>query len=288
MSSAPTHPLQRLAYSLRREALTMIYQARSGHPAGALGMAEVFTSLYFDKVLRFDPKRPDWDRRDYFLLSNGHICPIFYATLARAGFFPRSELSTFRQLNSRLQGHPHFTREPHKRLPGVENTSGPLGQGLSQAAGIAMALQLDERRNKVFCLMSDGEQQEGQTWEAYQFIAHHRLHNLIGIIDYNDIQISGKVSETMSLGQLKLKLLAFGLQVHEVDAHDLFALGELLRVAKQQRKQSQIIIARSVPGKGVSFMERDYRWHGKAPTDSEYHQAISELTIKEKACKHKH
>lgn len=287
MSSAQTHSLQRLAYSLRRDVLEMVYQAQSGHPAGALGMAEVFTALYFGKILRFDPKRPDWEKRDYFLLSNGHICPIFYATLARAGFFPRSELGTFRQLNSRLQGHPHFTRQERKRLPGVENSSGLLGQGLSQAAGIAMALLMDERKNKVFCLMSDGEQQEGQTWEAYQFIAHHRLHNLIGIIDYNNIQISGKVAETMSLGNLKMKLMAFGLQVHEVDAHDLDALIQTLSEAKKDHRQAQVIIAKSIPSKGVSFMENDYRWHGKAPSESEYHQAMAELQIKEKVCKTK-
>jgi transketolase len=201
------------------------------------------------------------------------------------GFFPKEELTTFRQINSRLQGHPHFTHDPHKRLPGVENTSGPLGQGLSQAAGIAMALQMDERKNQVFCMMSDGEQQEGQTWEAYQFIAHHKLHNLVGIIDYNNIQISGPLNQTMSLGNLKMKLMAFGMKVYEVDAHDLTKLLEVLRQAKNERQQAKIIIAKSTPGKGVSFMENDYKWHGKAPSASEYHQAMSELEIKEKMCK---
>lgn len=277
--------LARLAFTLRREALSMIYHAQSGHPAGSLGMAEVFSALFFGKILRFDPTRPDWDKRDYFLLSNGHISPIYYATLAYAGFFPKEELASFRQINSRLQGHPHFTLDPHKRLPGVENTSGPLGQGLSQAAGIAMALKIDQRKNQVFCMMSDGEQQEGQTWEAYQFIAHHKLHNLIGIIDYNNIQISGPISNTMSLGNLKLKLMAFGIKVYEVDAHDLTKLLTVLQQAKADQQQAKVIIAKSIPGKGVSFMENDYKWHGKAPSDSEYHQAISELEIKEKMCK---
>lgn len=277
-------PISKAAWQIRRDLIEMIYQAKSGHPAGSLGMADVFAALFIGKILRHDPKRPDWDKRDYFFLSNGHISPVFYATLAKDGYFPKEELKTFRQINSRLQGHPHFTLDPKQKLPGVENTSGPLGQGLSQAAGMAIALEMDRKKNKVFCMMSDGEQQEGQIWEAYQFIIHHKLNNIIGIIDCNNIQISGSVKETLSLGNLKLKLMSFGFKVLEMDAHnftDIFAKFEL---AKNETKQPVIIIAKSIPGKGVSFMENDYQWHGKSPIESEYQQAIKELTIKEKNC----
>lgn len=274
--------LQKIAWQIRQDILEMIRQAQSGHPGGSLGMAEVFTALFLGKILRHDPKRPDWDKRDYFFLSNGHISPVFYATLARDGYFSREELLTFRRINSRLQGHPHFTFDPKHRLPGVENSSGPLGQGLSQAAGLALALRLDGKKNQVFCLMSDGEQQEGQIWEAYQFIIHHRLQNLIGIIDYNRIQISGQVEQTLSLGNLKLKLISFGFKVLEVDAHNLADIFAKFETACATSNQPVIIIAKSIPGRGVSFMENDYRWHGRVPSESEFNQAMKELKIKEK------
>lgn len=275
--------ISKAAWQLRRDALTMIYQAQSGHPASSLGLADIFTALFLGKILRHDPKKPNWDKRDYFFLSNGHVSPIFYATLAKDGYFPHEELKTFRQINSRLQGHPHFTFDPKQNLPGVENSSGPLGQGLSQAAGMAIALKIDQKKNKIFCMMSDGEQQEGQIWEAYQFIIHHHLNNLIGIIDSNNIQISGTVAKTLSLGNLKLKLMSFGFKVLEMDAHDLTDIFNKMETAKNENKQPVIIITKSVPGKGVSFMENDYKWHGKAPSESEYRQAINELSLKEKA-----
>lgn len=274
--------LSRISWQIRQDILTMIYQAKSGHPGGSLGMTDLFVSLFIGKLLRHDPKRPDWEKRDYFFLSNGHISPVFYATLAKAGFFSKTELMTFRQLNSRLQGHPHFTFNPNHRLAGVENSSGPLGQGLSQAAGMAIALKMDQKKNKVFCLMSDGEQQEGQIWEAYQFIIHHKLDNLIGIIDYNQIQISGKTKDVMGLGNLKLKLISFGFKVLDMDAHDFQDIFAKIEQAKNS-KQPTIILAKSVPGKGVSFMENDYRWHGRVPSESEYQQAVKELMIKEKS-----
>lgn len=274
--------LSKISWQIRQDILAMIYQAKSGHPGGSLGMTDLFVSLFIGKLLRHDPKRPDWEKRDYFFLSNGHISPVFYATLAKAGFFSKAELMTFRQLNSRLQGHPHFTFNSNHRLAGVENSSGPLGQGLSQAAGMAIALKMDQKKNKVFCLMSDGEQQEGQIWEAYQFIIHHKLDNLIGIIDYNQIQISGQTKDVMGLGNLKLKLISFGFKVLEMDAHDFQDIFAKIEQAKNS-KQITIILAKSVPGKGVSFMENDYRWHGRVPSESEYQQAVKELMIKEKS-----
>ena len=274
--------LEKESYKIRQLILSMIFKAQSGHPAGSLGMTDVFTALYFGKVLRHDPKKPNWDKRDYFLLSNGHICPGLYATLAQRGFFPKEELKTFRQINSRLQGHTHFEINSKYNLPGIENTSGPLGQGYSQASGVAYALKMDNKKNKVFCMMSDGEQQEGQIWEAYQFVIHHQLNNLIGIIDYNNIQISGNLDQVLSLGNLKLKLISFGFKVFEIDAHNFKEIIETLDKAKETKKQPVIVLAKNTPGKGVSFMENDYHWHGKAPNEKEFNQAIRELKIKEK------
>ena len=274
--------INKIAWQIRRESLQMIYEAQSGHPAGSLGMADVFATLFFGKILRHDSQRPNWEKRDYFFLSNGHISPVFYATLAKAGYFPIDELKTFRQINSRLQGHPHFTFDAQLALPGVENTSGPLGQGLSQAAGMAVALKMDQKQNKVFCMMSDGEQQEGQVWEAYQFIIHHHLNNLISLIDCNNIQISGTIEQTLALGNLKLKLMSFGFKVLEMDAHDVADIFAKLTLAKNEVKQPVIVLAKSIPGRGVSFMENNYEWHGRIPTDNEYRQAMKELVIKEK------
>jgi transketolase len=281
--------LQKIALTIRQDILAMTYQAQSGHPAGSLGMTDLLVTLFNTGILRHDPKRPDWEKRDYFLLSNGHICPVLYAVLAQQKYFPRTELEDFRQINSRLQGHPHFLMKDNKidkkTLPGVEITSGSLGHGSSQAAGLAYGLKMDNRNNHVFCLLSDGEQQEGQTWEAYLFAAHHQLKNLTFIIDRNNIQISGKTQEVMSLGDLKLKLIAFGLHVFEVDAHDYLDLQKKLEKAKNNTLQTSVIIAHSVPGKGVSFMENDYRWHGKAPNKKEFESAMHELRIKKEKLK---
>jgi transketolase len=281
--------LQKIALTIRQDILAMIYQAQSGHPAGSLGMTDLLTTLFNSGILRHDPQRPSWDKRDYFLLSNGHICPALYAVLAQQNYFPRVELEGFRKINSRLQGHPHFLMTNNEldkhTLPGVEITSGSLGHGSSQAAGLAYGLQMDGRKNHVFCLLSDGEQQEGQTWEAYLFAAHHRLKNLTFIIDKNNIQISGKTQEVMSLADLKLKLIAFGLHVLEVDAHDYTDLQNKLQKAKNNTQQTSLIIAHSTPGKGVSFMENDYRWHGKAPNKKEFESAMQELRLKKEKLK---
>jgi transketolase len=275
--------ISKAVWKIRHDVLEMVYEAQNGHLAGSLGMTDVFAALFFGKILRHDPKNPNWEKRDYFFLSNGHISALFYATLAKDGYFSREELRSFCQINSRLQGHPHFTFNPELKLPGVENSSGSLGQGLSQAAGMALALRMDGRKNKVFCMMSDGEQQEGQVWEAYQFIIHHQISNLISIIDCNNIQISGQISQVLSLGNLKLKLMSFGFKVLTIDAHDCDDIFEKFESAKNETKQPVIILAKSIPGKGVSFMENDYRWHGKIPNESEYHQALHELAIKEKS-----
>lgn len=278
--------LERLSYQIRQDVLTMIYQAQSGHPASSLGLADLLTVLYFSKILRYDPKRAEWPKRDYLFISNGHISALLYAVLAKAGFFPREELSSFRQINSRLQGHLHYLPSGSEKLPGVENSSGPLGQGLSQAAGLAYGLKMDERKNKVFCLMSDAEQQEGQTWEAYNFILAKKLTNLVSLVDCNQIQISGKVKEVMSIGNLHLRLLSWGFHVEEVSAHNYQELNSILLASKEERKTPLVILLKSIPGKGVSFMENDFSWHGKAPNQSEYQQAINELKIREKTSGH--
>lgn len=282
MSSAPDFQrLHRLAYKLRKEALRMIFEAQSGHPASSLALADLFSLLYFAKILRHHPKRPYWDKRDYLLVSNGHISALIYASLAYAGFFEKTELKTFRKINSRLQGHPHFAPDGEDILPGIESSSGPLGQGLSQAAGLALGLKMDGKKNLVFCLMSDGEQQEGQIWEAYQFIIAKKLENLITIVDQNAIQISGNIKDVLPLGDLKLKYMSFGFRVLETNAHQLTNLWKTLEQAKEAKKPT-LILLNSCPGKGVSFMENDFRWHGKAPNKSEYHQAMAELEIREK------
>ncbi len=275
--------LNKIACKVRQDILRMTVLSGSGHIAGSFSITDVLVTLYFSKILRFDPKRPNWDKRDYFLLSNGHTCPALYAVLARSGFFDVAELDTYAQLGSRLQGHPHFAFGSKDNLPGLENTSGSLGQGISQAAGIAWAMKMDGKNNQVFCMMSDGEQQEGQVWEAYTFINYHHLDNFIGIIDCNNIQISGPIKKVMPLRDLKLKLMSFGFRVLEADAHDFADLEKKLTHAKENKSQATIILASSLAGKGVSFMENDSKWHSHIPSENEYSQAIKELQIKEKS-----
>lgn len=275
--------LSKIACQIRQDILRMTILSQSGHIAGAFSMTDILVALYFGQILRFDPKRPTWDKRDYFLLSNGHTCPALYATLARSGFFDVAELDTYARLHSRLQGHPHFAAGSPDNLPGLENTSGSLGQGVSQAAGIALALKMDGKKNQVFCMMSDGEQQEGQVWEAYTFINYHHLDNFIGIIDCNKIQISGQIAKVMPLRDLSLKLMSFGFKVLTADAHDFSDLQDKLSSAKANQQQATIVLANSIAGKGVAFMENDSKWHSHIPSESEYAQAIRELQIKEKS-----
>ena len=273
LTPARISQLERLAAESRIKIIEMIARAGSGHPAGSLGMTDVLTVLYHE-ILNHKPNKPDWPGRDYFLLSNGHICPALYAVLNSVGYFPSIELKSLRKLNSRLQGHP-VKGSP----PGVENTSGPLGQGLSQACGVALALKSDQKSNRVYCMMSDGEQQEGQTWEAYMLAAKYQLDNLTGIIDRNFIQIEGKTEEIMPLETLSAKISSFGLVVYEIDAHDISLIYQTIQLANKDNKPS-IIIANSTPGKGVSFMENDHRWHSGSLSEEQTKQALGELTQK--------
>lgn len=269
--SMPISLAQR-AVRIRRSIITMLEHAGSGHSAGPLGMTDVFTALYFD-ILKHDPHKPDWPDRDRVILSNGHICPVLYATLAEAGYFPRKELFRLRQIHSRLQGHPHLGS-----LPGVENTSGPLGQGLSQACGLSLALRLSENPARVFALLSDGEQQEGQTWEAYQFAAKEKLGNLTVLIDRNHIQIDGRTEDIMPIDPLAAKIESFNWHVLSVDGHDMNAIKLACEAAGEESQKPTAIICNTIPGKGVSFMEGKYQWHGKPPNREEAEQALNELT----------
>ena len=263
--------LRSIARQIRLQVLKMIFVAGGGHPAGSLGMTDVFTTLYFTDVLNHRPTQSDWSDRDRVILSNGHICPVLYATLANVGYFPIEELKTFRMVGSRLQGHPHLCS-----LPGIENTSGPLGQGLSQAVGLALGLRMDGKNNHVFAILSDGEHQEGQTWEAYMFAAKNKLTNMTVIIDSNNIQIGGFTSEIMPIEPLKYKLASFGFDVAEVDGHDFDQLHRALANSTNPTNPTAII-CHTTPGKGVSFMENNPYWHGKAPNREQYQQAVEEL-----------
>lgn len=263
--------LVRTARSIRRLIITMLAHAKSGHPAGALGMADVVTALYYN-ILNHNPQQPGWSERDYVLLSNGHTCPVLYAVLAQTGYFPQTELMTLRKLHTRLQGHPLFGI-----LPGIENTSGPLGQGLSQASGLAYALKMDGKQNRVFCLMSDGEHEEGQVWEAYLFAAKYKLHNLTTLIDRNNIQIGGTTDHVMPLHSLGDKIASFGWDVKEIDGHDFTQI--LPALSERGTEKPLAILCKTTPGKGVSFMENKAEWHGKPPSQSEAEQALKELGL---------
>ena len=262
---------------IRQDIIKMLFEAKSGHTAGPLGLVEIFVALYFN-ILNHDPKNPKWSERDRLVLSNGHVCPVLYATLAHCGYFDQSLLKTLRKLGSPLQGHPH-----RDELPGIENSSGPLGQGLSQAAGMALAAKLDKKDHLIFCITSDGEHQEGQTWEAVMFANKYKLSNLIQIIDRNYIQIDGNTEDIMPLGDLKEKYISFGWEVFELkDANNLEKVLSLLKevyaLAKNKKINKPIvIIAYTTPGKGVSFFENDYRWHGKAPDKDQTTKALEEL-----------
>lgn len=262
--------LEDIALTIRKDVLEMVNKAGSGHIAGPLGMADVFAFLYFE-FLKVDPKNPSYKKRDYFFLSNGHICPALYSVLSLKEFISRDELKSLRKLGSALQGHPHRTE-----VSGVESSSGPLGSGLSQAAGAACGLRIDKYKSRVVCMTSDGEHQEGNTWEAIMFAGKERLSNLINIVDYNNIQIDGFVSDIMPLNNLKDAYVSFGWDAEYVDAHDFKALRSVFSKANSSDKPF-VIIAKSVAGKGVSFIEKDYKWHGKAPSDVELTKALEEL-----------
>jgi len=263
--------LQKKANLARKLVIEMLLEAKSGHPAGALGMADIFVALYFH-LLKHDPKNPLLEDRDRLVLSNGHICPIQYACLSMSGYFKVDELKTLRKLNSRLQGHPK-----QNALLGIETTSGPLGEGLSQAIGIALAGKLDNKNFRVYCIASDGEHQEGNHWEAVMFAGKNKLNNVTLIIDRNNIQISGNTEDIMPLESLKEKYLAFNWNVFEVDGNNIAEFINTLKTTQKDLKKPLAIIAKTIPGKGVSFMENNFLWHGKAPSEDEAKKALKEL-----------
>ncbi len=263
--------LEAISQRLRHRILTMIFKAGSGHPAGSLSSLEILVSLYFGGILKYDSRQPDWEERDRLIISCGHIAPAVYAVLAEANFFSKKKLGSFRSLNSYLQGHIYH------RVPGVEYSSGSLGQGLSVAVGLALGLR--GTISRIFCLMSDGEQQEGQIWEAAMTAAKYKLDNLVAIVDANKIQIDGLVEEIMPLGNLKMKYEAFGWKVLEVDGNDFRELIPALSQAVEFKHQPVVLVANTLAGKGVPFMEGDPSWHGRGLTEKEYKQALHELKI---------
>lgn len=264
--------LEQKANTIREDIIRMLEEAGSGHSAGPLGLADIFTALYFD-VMKHDPKRPDWEDRDVLLLSNGHCVPVRYATMAEAGYFPKKELLTLRKLGSRLQGHPE-----RLRLPGLESTSGPLGCGLSQAAGVALGLRMDKQSHRhVYVVTGDGELDEGNNWEAIMLIAKYNLTNITAIVDRNNIQIDGPTENVMPLEDLKKKWDSFGWHVLEIDGNDIEAVIDACAMAKAVTEKPVVILAYTVPGKGVDFMEYDFHWHGVPPNHEQAVKALHEL-----------
>ncbi len=264
--------LQKTANTIRQDLIKMLMTAGSGHSAGTLGMTDIFTALYFS-VLNHNPKNPKWEDRDRLVLSNGHVAPVLYAALANAGYFSREEaLTTLRKLNTRMQGHPHLGT-----LPGIENSSGPLGQGLPQAIGMVLASHMDEKKYWVYCTLGDGELDEGQVWEAVMFAGKNKLFNLTAIVDRNNIQIDGMTEDVMPLEPLKEKFEAFNWHVLEVDGHNIQEIVNACNEAKAIYEKPTMIIAHTIPGKGVDFIEWKPSWHGKPPNPDEAKKALKEL-----------
>lgn len=270
--------LERKAYDLRQDIIRMLERAKSGHSAGPLGLADIFSALFFD-ILKHDPARPNWDQRDIFILSNGHCAPVYYAALAEAGYFDKKELMTLREFGSRLQGHPERTK-----LPGLETTSGPLGSGLSQAAGMALAMRMNKDMHRwIYTIMGDGELNEGNVWEAAMLAGKYKLNNIIGIVDRNNIQIDGPTEYVMPLEDLRAKWESFGWHVLQTDGNNIEAFIDACAMARAIVEKPIVIIAYTVPGKGVDFMEYDFRWHGAPPNREQAIKALKELrTLKGK------
>ncbi len=265
--------IEKKANDIRISIIDMLLEAKSGHTAGPLGMADIFATLYFH-TLKHNPKKPDWSERDRLVLSNGHICPVLYATMAHAGYFPVEELKTLRKFGSRLQGHPH-----RDFLPALETSSGPLGSGLSQAVGMAIADKMDHKdgERRIYCMLGDGELDEGQNWEAVMLAGKNRLNNLIAVVDRNNIQIDGFTEDIMPLESLSDKWRAFNWFVIEIDGHNIEEIADAFEKAKAIYEKPTVIIAHTIPGKGVKEFERDYRWHGKPPNAEEGKMALKEL-----------
>lgn len=272
MQKLPISRLETIANEIREDIIKMLEHAGSGHSAGPLGLADIFTALYFD-IMKYDPKKPDWNERDIFLLSNGHCVPVQYATMAHAEFFDKSELMTLRRLGTRLQGHPERTK-----LPGLENTSGPLGSGLSQACGMALAMRMDgQKQRTIYVVMGDGEQDEGNVWEAAMLASKYSLSNIVAFTDRNNIQIDGPTESVMPLEDLAAKWTAFGWHVIEINGNDIEAVIDACAMAKAIVEKPIMIIARTIPGKGVDFMEGDFHWHGMPPDHEQAKKALHEL-----------
>lgn len=258
--------------TVREDIVTMIHQAGSGHPGGSLSSVELLVGLYFGGFLRVDSKNPEWEERDRFILSKGHVAPVLYSILARKGFFNLKELNTLRQFGSILQGHPH-----RGHTPGLDCSSGSLGQGLSIANGLALAFQKQNRGNRVYCLMGDGELQEGQIWEAAMTSAQHRLDNLCAVVDYNHVQLDDRVEKIKSMGDLAQKWKDFGWNVIELDGHDLDAVMYAYELAARCKGKPTVLVAETVKGRGVSYMEGDCNWHGTPPDEKQLEQALREI-----------
>lgn len=273
MGGLTVRQIEQKSQRIRANIIRMLEAAGSGHAAGPLGLADVMAALFFD-VLNIRPEDPAWVERDMFIMSNGHCAPVLYATMAERGFFEASELLTLRKFGSRLQGHPERTA-----LPGLETTSGPLGSGLSQAAGYAYSLQYLDKNPKrfVYCMMGDGELNEGNVWEAAMFAAKYSLGQLIGIVDRNNIQIGGSTQEVMPLESLRGKWESFGWHVQEVDGHNIESVIEATSMARAITNRPSVIIAHTIPGRGVDFMEYDFKWHGMAPDKEQAREALAKL-----------
>lgn len=274
--------LEQKANEIRKSIIAMLEKAGSGHSAGPLGTADIFTALYFD-IMNHRPNDPGWSERDTFFLSNGHIAPVLYAAMAHAGYFPLEELDTLRQFGSRLQGHPERTH-----LPGVEQTSGPLGEGLGQAAGYAYALQYLEHQPHrfVYTMMGDGELNEGNIWESAMFAGKYKLSQLIAFVDRNNIQIDGSTDDVMPLEDLRGKWESFGWHVQEIDGHNIESIIDAASMARAITTKPSVIIAHTIPGKGVDFMEYDYKWHGMPPNHDQAVEALAKLRTLDGKIKH--
>ena len=273
MGQLTTTQIEQKANDIRKDIITMLKEAGSGHSAGPLGLADIFAALYFN-ILNINPEEPEWPERDVFFLSNGHCVPVQYAAMAEAGFFPKEELNTLRKFGSRLQGHPE-----REKLPGLENTSGPLGSGLSQAAGYAYSLQyLDVNPHRfVYVVMGDGELDEGNIWEAAMFAGKYKLSQLIAFVDRNNIQIDGTTEDVMPLEDLRGKWESFGWHVLEIDGHNIESIIDAASQARAITHRPTVIISHTIPGKGVDFMEYNYKWHGMPPNADQAKEALEDL-----------
>jgi transketolase len=278
MKITKTFALEKIANKIRMDTLQEIYYAKSGHPGGSLSIAEILTVLYFNEM-HIDENKPDDENRDRFVLSKGHASAALYATLAEKGYFPKEELLTFRNISSYLQGHPDM-----KNTPGVDMSTGSLGQGLSAASGMALSSKMDEKGYRVFCLLGDGELEEGQIWEAAMFASKFKLDNLVVIVDSNNLQLTGTTDEIMDLNteDIANKFKAFGFNTSIIDGNNVDSLIDTFTKAELVKEKPTAIIAKTVKGKGVSFMENKQEWHGKAPNDEEYKKAIDELIARNK------